>query len=492
MNKKTLYILALFLLNIGNYALGAKKENKPNLILIFVDDLGITDLGYTGSKYYQSPNIDRLAKEGMIFTEAYASAANCAPSRACLNSGQYGSRHGIYTVKSSARGKVEHRKLIPTENNTIIPDSVYTMAEILKDNGYFTCHAGKWHLSDDPTDHGFHLNIAGSHAGHPPGYIRPFSKKKKLPIYGEGPAGQYLTDWLTDEVVNFVDTIGEQPFFLNFCTFTVHGPIQAKEEKTVHYEHRKSTAAHNNPKYAAMIESLDENVAKLFAALEENGQLENSLIIFTSDNGGVYETTKQWPYRAGKGAYYEGGIREPMFALWPGVIEAGTECKTPVNNIDFYPTFLEAAGIQKDISHTLDGVSLVPLFKQHQVDAHPLFWHFPVYLQKGYEECQDPLFRCRPGSALRFGDWKVIHYYENDEVELYNLKTDIGEKHNLAKENPKKTKEMLSMLDEIIKETNSPIPTKLNPKYDADSEKLAVEKYYNELRVCKFDPVHVE
>ena len=448
-------------------------SNPPNIVLIFVDDLGFGDLGYTGSTYYETPHIDYWASKGMKFNRAYASAANCAPSRANLMSGLFPSRHGIYTVGSSERGKSKNRRLIPTPNNITLPDSIYTLAENLNDHGYVTIHAGKWHLSADPRQHGFDINIGGSHAGHPPSYFYPYANSDKQSGINLGTEGAaYLTDRLTDRVLEVIDSLDKKaPFFLNFATYAVHTPLMAKPEKLKKFRAKEGDKRHKNAKYAAMISSLDENIGKLMTKLQDSGLLENTLVVFTSDNGGVYKISKQWPLRAGKGSYYEGGIREPMFMYWQGHLEAGSQMDIPVTNLDFYPTFLSAAGISPQTGQTFDGQSIFDLLENQQVASErELFWHFPIYLQGGNKETQDKLFRTRPGSALIKGDWKIIQYFEENDIELYNLRQDPSEKNDLSETEQHKKSEMIKILEKWRIDTNSPVPTKVNPEFNGLSQ----------------------
>jgi arylsulfatase A-like enzyme len=252
--------------------------------------------------------------------------------------------------------------------------------------------------------------------------------------------------------------------------------LQAKEETINRYKQKESNPQHNSPVYAAMIKLMDDNIGRLMKRLETLGLKENTLIVFTSDNGGGYKISRQWPLRAGKGAYYEGGIRVPMIVSWPGKTRVGRICETPVSGIDFYPTFLEAADVKKPNGKTLDGVSLISLITdKRNLKDRPLFWHFPIYLQNGNAETQDPIFRTRPGSAMRYGDWKLIEYFESGDVELYNLKNDPGEKINLAKQEPQKTSQLLKMLSDWRKQTHAPVPTELNPKYDLTAEKQQIQ-----------------
>ncbi len=427
--------------------------------------MGWRDVGFMGSQYYETPNLNALAAEGMIFTNAYASASNCAPSRACLMSGQWTPRHGIYTVGSSERGKTNDRKLIPVRNKTILPDSQYTLAEALKDAGYIACHAGKWHLNEDPSTQGFDVNIGGSNAGNPGSYYPPYINIPLEPSSGNS----YLTDFIMDKILEFLKSVNNKPVFLYYAPYAVHTPIQPVSKLLPKYENKKEWNGQNNAEYATMVENLDIQIGRLISELKELGMFDNTFILFTSDNGGHYGITKQWPLRSGKGSYYEGGIREPMFAFWKGKISKGTKSDVPVTNLDFYPTIMEVAGIKKPEEKILDGQSLLPiLIKSGNLRQRPLFWHFPVYLEAYLKEgdpTQDPLFRTRPGSAIRLGDWKLIQYFEYNDLELYNLTEDIGEKNNLTDSNPEKVKELLKMLESWRNEVNAPVPTQLNPQF---------------------------
>ncbi|MDN5217417.1 sulfatase [Fulvivirgaceae bacterium BMA12] len=439
---------------------------KPNVIFINVDDLGWMDAVFQGSNYYETPNIDRLAKEGMVFTQGYAGAANCAPSRACLISGQNTPRHGIYTVGSSERGKAGDRKIIPTPNNEVLPDSVLTMAEMFKMAGYTTGTFGKWHLGDDPMTQGFDVNIGGSHRGNPGknGYFSPYN----VDHLEDGPDGEHLTDRLTDEALDFISRNQKNPFFLYLPYYAVHTPILGKQELIDKYKNKKSTEGQSNPVYAAMVETVDDNVGRILTGLETLGLADNTVVIFTSDNGGIRAISSQHPLRAGKGSYYEGGIRVPYIIKWPGTATAGTRSDYPIVNLDFFPTFREM--LQIDLQKKLvDGISLMPLLQGQKPSQRPLFWHFPIYLQAYSQEKddgRDPLFRTRPGSVIRLGDWKLHQYFEDGAVELYNLKDDLGERNNLVKERPQKTKELLNLLEQWREEVNATVPDELNPAYN--------------------------
>ncbi|MCG8310120.1 MAG: sulfatase [Cytophagales bacterium] len=460
MNKALIVLFSVLSLLACNQR--RSEQPKPNIILINIDDLGWCDVGFMGSKFYETPVLDKLASSGMIFTNAYAAASNCAPSRACLMSGQWTPRHGIYTVGTSKRGRSKDRKLIPEKNNTILPDSQYILTEVLKDAGYTTCHAGKWHLNDDPRTQGFDVNIGGCHAGNPGSYYPPY---KSVPL--EAPSEDYyLTDLIMDKTLDFLKSTGENPYFLYYSPYAVHTPIHPVKSLLPKYEDKPAWKGQNNPKYATMVENLDTQIGRMIGYLEKSGKLENTFILFISDNGGVYRVTKQRPLRAGKGSYYEGGIREPMFAYWKGKIEAGTESAEPVSNLDFYPTILEVAGIEKPDNKVLDGQSIIPLLTQQgTLGLRPLYWHFPIYLEGGNAESQDPVFRTRPGSAIRLGDWKLIQYFEGNDIELYNLKNDLSEENNLTDSNPEKVEQLLKMLIAWRKETNAPVPVQLNPEY---------------------------
>ncbi len=459
MNPKIIILSLLFALNS---ILNGKAAEKPNILIINIDDLGWKDVGFMGSSYYETPNIDSLSKNGMIFTNGYSSAANCAPSRACLMTSQYTPRHGIYTVDNSDRGESKNRKLIPTPNKVFLDDNKITIAELLQSNGYKTCHIGKWHLGDDPKTQGFDVNVGGAHYGSPSSYFSPYHNKA-LP---DGAPGEYITDRLADEAVNVLKNIGQQPFFMYYATYAVHSPLQAKEEIIQKYKKKTGTEAQNNATYAAMIESMDQSIGKLVKCLKDEGKFENTFIIFTTDNGGVYNRSKQWPLRAGKGSYYEGGIRVPLFIVWPQKVKPSTTCNVPVSNIDFMPTIADVANIKLPQEQTVDGVSLISLLTEKATSLdRPLFWHFPIYLEGNVEEARDTIFRTRPGSVIRLGDWKLHEYFEDGGLELYNLKEDIGEKNNLVNTNPETAKKLHKMLIEWRNKVNAPVPDKLNPEY---------------------------
>ena len=460
---KSLLILLVLFVSSSSAQTESLKRNKPNIVFILVDDLGWRDLAFMGNPIYETPNLDRLSQESIIFTNAYAPAANCAPSRACIISGLNTPRHGIYTVGSSERGKTHTRKLVPTKNTTILKESYVTIGEALQKNNYVTATMGKWHLSNNPKTQGFDINIAGSTAGHPKSYFSPYKNK----ALKDGPKGEYLTDRITNEAINFIATNKKNPFFLYLPYFTVHTPLQGKQNLVKKYTEKVKNDARFNAKYGAMVENMDTNVGKILATLKELKLEENTLIIFTSDNGGLASVSSQSPIRGGKGSYYEGGIRVPFLIKWPKKIRNPKITDTPITGLDIYPTLLDVVNDKE--KYSLDGVSLLPfLVEDRAIEERALFWHFPIYLQKvnsKKEQARDSLFRTRPGSVIRKGKWKLHEYFEDGALELYDLEKDIQEKNNVSKENPKKVKELYSELKEWRRKTNAPVPKELNKNY---------------------------
>jgi arylsulfatase A-like enzyme len=459
---KALFLVTFLTIGLMVLSTCSPALQSPNIVLINIDDLGWKDLGVMGSKFYNTPNLDALIRSGTLFTDAYSAAANCAPSRASLMTGKWSTRHGVYTVNSSARGKSQDRRLVPVEN-TLYPDPDFQLLpEVLRDNGYLTCHAGKWHLSEDPLTDGFDVNIGGGSNGHPRSYYPPYKNVRV-------PAGKSknLTDLIMEKTMDFV-TASDGPFFLNYAPYAVHTPIQGIDSLRPKYIDRPTDGRQSNVAYATMIENLDRNIGLLLETLRATGKDDNLLIIVTSDNGGLYGITEQRPLRAGKGTYYEGGIRVPMAFIWPGRIPSGERRSTPISNLDFFPTILTVADVAY-AHNAYDGESLWPLpTAATDLDKRPLFWHFPIYLQayqKEDNENRDSFFRTRPGSVVRQGDWKLHYYFEDEAIELYNLAEDIGEANNLAQREVEKREELLGLLQGWWDRTEAPIPTELNPEY---------------------------
>lgn len=462
--RMKLKLLVIVIILLGTFSCEKKPVHvRPNIVLIHVDDLGWKDVGFMGSGFYQTPHIDALSAQGMVFSNAYASASNCAPSRASLMTGRWTTRHGVYTVGTSERGKTKNRKLIPVANNTTLSENQKVISKVLQENGYTTCHSGKWHLSDDPLKFGFDLNIGGGHNGHPKSYSPPY--KNVQIAKGES---SHLTDLVMEHTLKFIDTV-KGSFFLNYAPYAVHTPIQSVDSLVSKYEGKSDSSGQNNVAYATMIDNLDRNIGLLIAKLKQQNLFDNTMIVFTSDNGGLFGITRQHPLRAGKGSYYEGGIRTPFFFVWKNRIQAGSKTEVPMTNLDIFPTFLHVAEIDQS-RFALDGVDLIAVL-ENQEDGmmRPLFWHFPIYLEaynQTNNENRDALFRTRPGSVIRYGDWKLHYYFENNEVELFNLKKDIGETTDLALSEPEKTKELLTLLQAWWKETDAPLPKSRNPFFE--------------------------
>ncbi|HVX61024.1 MAG TPA: sulfatase [Pirellulales bacterium] len=435
-------------------------ENPPNIVFIMADDLGYTDLGCFGSKYYETPNIDRLAAQGMKLT-CHHHCQNCAPTRAALMSGQWGARTGVYTVGGIDRFDWRQRPLRPVDNVTKLPLDRATVAEQLKQAGYATGMFGKWHLGQNgeyhPTRRGFDEAIVsmGAHFD--------FATSPKT----DYPKGQYLADFLTDHAVDFLRRHKDERFFLYLPHFGVHSPYHAKQELIEKFKPKPGVGGHNNPTYAAMIASVDESVGRVMQTLDDLKLAENTVLIFTSDNGGVggyvreglkrsRDVTDNAPLRSGKGSLYEGGVRVPFIVRWPGVTEAGSSCGEPTIHVDVYPTLLELAAAARP-SQTLDGESLAPLFRDSaaHLKRDAIFQHFPGYLGAGRG-----FWRTTPVSLVLSGDWKLMEFLEDGRLELYNLKDDIGETRNLAAELPDRTKELHDRLVAWRTEVNAPMPTK--------------------------------
>jgi len=441
-----------------------KSQSEPNFIFILIDDLGWKDLSCYGSSYYETPNIDRLAGEGIRFTNAYSACTVCSPSRAAILTGKYPARLHITDWITGE----EHpwAKLRIPDWTKYLPLEEVTIAEELKSLGYTTAHIGKWHLTNKqdtaelyyPKNQGFDLNVGGCYFGHPfHGYFDPY----KIPHLKDRKKGEYLTDRLTDEAIHFIEKNKDKPFFLYLAHYAVHAPIQAKESMIEKYRNKPGSNGQNNPVYAAMIESVDKSIWKIMKKLEELKIAEKTVIFFTSDNGGLvlHQITSNAPLRAGKGSAYEGGVRVPLIVRWPGVVKPGSVCDIPVIGVDFYPTILQTVGVK--LTHPVDGVSILPLLKQTgSLEREVVYWHYPHYHVGG----------ATPYSAIRHGDLRLIKFYEDGRLELYNLKEDIGEKNNLTLKSSKKALELYKTLDYRLKSAKAQMPT-LNPDYSPEKEK---------------------
>ena len=454
----------------------AAADRKPNIVLLYADDLGWTDLGCFGSGYYETPNLDRLCSQGAKFTGAYSPAANCAPARACLLSGQYVPRHGVYTVGGKRRFdknknllKWSDRKLLAPENaGGLSPDKV-TFAEALKAAGHACGMFGKWHLGggegETPQEQGFDTVVQMAAARH-------FGFKTKPPPEEKPAEGDYLSDYMTDQALRFIGNSRDRPFLLYLPDFLVHVPMEAKENLIAKYRQKQPVGGHHNPVYAAMVESLDHSFGRVMDKLDELGLSDNTLVVFFSDNGGVGsaqnrglnkggKTTSNYPLRGTKGMLYEGGIRVPMIARWPGVIEAGAVCDEPVHGVDLFPTFLDVAGAAPPEGQPLDGESLLPLMsgRADRLKRTDIFWFMPGYLPG----------RQAPANAMRSGDFKLIESFEDGKLELYNLRDDIGEAKDLAAEMPEKVGELHERMKQWRQAVGAEVPPR-NPDFDSKNE----------------------
>lgn len=466
------YLLTTTLLiTFGLTIVGANSEQPDkNVIVFLVDDLGWKDLGCYGSAFYESPRIDALARESALFTNAYTPNPVCSPTRAAIMTGRYPSRVGI-TDWIPGRVAKDPALVTPEDRDNLALEEV-TIAEVLRERGYQTFFAGKWHLGDEghfPEDQGFDINKGGHHRGSPPGgYYAPFNNPKlddKLDDH-------YLTDRLTDESIEFLESRDQQrPFLLYLAYYTVHTPIQGWDAYDEYFAEKKKDLPHggepktrperdgltrlnqSDHKYAAMVKALDNSVGRILDALETMGLDDQTIIIFSSDNGGLstlarIAPTSELPLRAGKGWCYEGGIRIPTLIRAPGIGATGKRIDTPIISMDFFPTILDLAGLPLRPELHVDGLSLKPLLSGNPIQDRPLFWHYPHYHGSTW----------KPGAAIRSGDWKLIKFYESDTVELYNLHEDIGESNDLSSKYPDKTRELLDQLEQMQRETGSVLP----------------------------------
>ncbi|MFO0925227.1 MAG: sulfatase [Pirellulales bacterium] len=445
----------------------ANDAKKPNVIVILADDLGWTDLGCYGSDLHETPHLDGLAKSGMRFTQNYSACTVCSPTRAALLTGKYPAR--LHITDWIPGAMPENPKLLVPDWQKHLPLEELTLAEVFQGAGYRTASIGKWHLGTEefyPTHHGFDLNIAGSDKPQPPTYFAPW----KIPTLEEGPDGSYLTDRLADEAVRFIEANRDEPFFLYLPHFAVHTPIQGRADLVEKYKGKvRDTLRHKNPHYAAMVESLDQAVGKVLIKLEELQLDKNTIVVFTSDNGGLITrgTTTNQPLRYGKASAYEGGVRVPLIVRWPGQTKSASICDAPIITMDLFPTLVACAGLavpsnagSSAAGPGCDGISIVPLLNGSQTltDRTELFWHYPHH--QHYQ-----LGGATPYSAIRSGDHKLIEFHNDGHVELYHVRDDIGESKDLAKQQPELASQLHRRLQAWRQEVGAQMPLP-NPKYD--------------------------
>ncbi len=451
---------------------------KPNVLFILIDDLGCRDLGCFGSTFYETPNLDRLAARGMKFTNAYASCCVCSPTRASIMSGKYPARLSL----TNYIGANDEGKLASVPYLHYLPLEEKSLASTLRENGYETWHIGKWHLGDEefyPEHHGFDINIGGNHFGHPKnGYFSPYN----LENITNGPEGEYLTDRLTSEAIELIKNRTGKPFFMNLNHYAVHTPIHAPECLIEKYRKKAKALSldkaeaiidgdyfpclhksdqkiqrriiQSNIQYAAMIENLDSNVGRIINSLDSEGLLENTLIFFTSDNGGLSTAegspTCNLPFREGKGWGYEGGTRVCLFASWKGVIEPESICRENVISTDFYPTILDAAEIKQLPQQHCDGVSMYDLLlgRKKKLAREAIYWHYPHYGNQGGT----------PHSSIVLDKWKLIYPFETKESLLFNLETDPSETANVSSLEPEITSKLMKLVTDWQQEVEASIP----------------------------------
>ena len=436
------------------------------------------DIGIEGSTYYETPHIDKLALDGMRFTQGYATCQVCSPSRASIMTGKFPARHGItdWIGAKETWDWPRNDKILPAEYRRSLNHADTTIAEALKLGGYKTFFAGKWHLGSlgsHPEDHGFDINKGGFWSGSPRGgYFSPY----RNPKLSDGPTGESLPIRLAEETADFISQNGNQPFLAFLSFYSVHGPIQTSQ--TLWQKYRDKAPAHDGPRfridrtlpvrqvqdcpiYAGMMEQMDSAVGIVMKCLEEQGLLNNTVVIFTSDNGGVSSgdaySTSNLPLRGGKGRQWEGGIREPFYVIAPGIAQPGSTTNVPVTGADFYPTMLELAGLPQDPGQHADGQSLVPVLKGQRLADRPLYWHYPHYGNQGGE----------PSSIMRQKHWKLIHYWEDDRNELYDLSVDPSEQEDVAAKRQDLVEEMHGQLISYLVEVKARIPAR-DPRYDPE------------------------
>ncbi|MBK1876436.1 sulfatase [Pelagicoccus mobilis] len=457
-------------------------EKKPNVLLIVVDDLGWKDLSVQGSSFYETPNIDELAAGGVRFLNGYASCQVCSPSRASLMTGQYPARMNTtdwFGAKAGTDWK-RNTKLLPAEYIERLDHERTTIAEAFQEGGYTTFFAGKWHLGKDPSDwpehHGYDINVGGFNKGSPPG---GFFSPHNNPRMEDKDPGEYLPLRLADETADFIRSNGDEPFFATLCFYAVHAPLQTTEALWEKYRkkaeaqpqptsrleierRRPIRVVQDNPIYGGLVEAMDTAVGRVLDAIEEAGQTENTIVLFTSDHGGVSSgdnwATSNLPLRGGKGYQWEGGLRVPFIVSWPGNIEPMINLDTPVIGTDVYPTLLELAGLPARFEEHVDGESIAPVLRGESFPERSLFWHYPHYGNQGGD----------PSSVVQFKDWKLIHYHEGDPDELFYLADDPMESRDLAQRYPDKVRELRELLDKWLLDVDAQFPTE-NPNFDKEA-----------------------
>jgi arylsulfatase A-like enzyme len=456
----TISLATIAVVCLGNIYIGCQpKVRLPNVVFILADDLGWSELGCYDNAFNETPNLDKLAGQGMRFTNAYATAPVCSPYRAALMTGQYPARIGITDY-------------LRPDTDWHLPDEIDALAEIFKKADYTTGMTGKWHLSgydkngvkSGPGKHGFDEVMISEQTGIGAGsYFHPYTcvNEKINPVINDK---EYLTDRLNYEAVEFIKRNKDRPFFLYVSHYAIHTTLASKEKDLEHFSKKEGftkpltrgyfkgdpRGQKGNPQIASMLRTIDNGLGMIMKSLDELGLAENTIVIFTSDNGGEHWVTDNAPLRSGKSSLYEGGIREPLIIKWPGVTESGSTCDIPTVNVDFYPTLAEITGQHKPLSHRIDGFSIVPLLKGEKIADRPLYWHYPL---------QKPHFLGGKSSgAIRKGDWKLIERFDNQTLELYNLAVDPGEKKNLSIQQPEKVRDLHTLLTEWRKNVSAKLP----------------------------------
>lgn len=460
--------IPIFLAAVAAALVGAAAgAERPNVVVILADDLGWSDLACYGSDLHETPHLDRLASQGVRFTDAYAASPVCTPTRASVLTGRHPARLQMTIWREAAADRGNRRLLEPIVRGDL-PLAETTLAELLHDAGYYTAHVGKWHLGRAeayPQPHGFDVNVGGTLWGAPQTFFYPFRGDqyfrdwRYVPDLEPSEPGDYLTDRLTDEAIKIVDRMGERPFYLNLWYHAVHTPIEGPPELTAKYEAKISAdGVHRNPHYAAMVERLDANVGRVLAKLDDAGVADRTIVLFASDNGGFVGDCKlhpgvpvasNAPLRSGKGSLYEGGIRVPLIVRAPGVTPAGAVCREPVVSCDLLPTVLSLVGLAAPDDLILDGVNGAALLSNPgaHLSDRSLYFHYPHYYPT-----------TTPASAIRSGRWKLLEYFEDDSLELYDLATDLGEHHNLAPARPDLAARLQAELAAWREDVGAPMP----------------------------------